>query len=67
MTALALPVTEVECESLRRRASLTVLAHRQVVQARGLLLAADGVAIQAIARLSRWIPMRCAAGAHGSR
>ncbi len=50
VTAPALPVTEVERVALRRMASSTVLAHRQVVQARGLLLAADGVANQEIAR-----------------
>ena len=50
VTAPALPVTEVERVALRRMASSTVLAHRQVVQARGLLLAADGVSNQEIAR-----------------
>ena len=50
MTAPALPVTKTQRVELVRMASSTTLPHRQVVQAKGLLWAADGVANQEIAR-----------------
>ncbi len=50
VTAPALPVTEDERVALRKMASSSVLAHRRVMLARGLLMAADGVANQEIAR-----------------
>src|SRR5271169_2776678 len=50
MTAVALPVSDTERADLERMATSTSLPHRQVVQARGLLLAADGVANEEIAR-----------------
>src|SRR5271170_1441170 len=50
MTAVALPVSDTERADLERIATSTSLPHRQVVQARGLLLAADGVANEEIAR-----------------
>jgi transposase len=43
-------VSDEQRVELRRMAASTALPHRQVVQARGLLLAADGVANQEIAR-----------------
>jgi transposase len=49
-TAPALPVTDGQRAELTRMARSTVLPHRQVVQARALLLAAGGVANQEIAR-----------------
>jgi transposase len=50
MAALALPVTDEQRAELTRMARSTVLPHRVVVQARGLLLAADGEANERIAR-----------------
>ena len=50
MTAVALPVSDIERADLKRMATSTSLPHRQVVQARGLLWAADGVANEEIAR-----------------
>jgi transposase len=50
MTAAALPVSKTQRADLQRMATSTSLPHRQVVQARGLLLAADGVANEQIAR-----------------
>jgi transposase len=47
-----LPVTEEQRIGLARMASTSTLPHRQVMQARALLLAADGVANEEIARLS---------------
>lgn len=49
-TAPALPVTEMQRVDLQRMAVSSSLPHRQVVQARALLWAADGVANQEIAR-----------------
>jgi transposase len=49
-TAPALPVSDEQRAELTRLAASTVLAHRVVVQARALLLAADGVANEEIAR-----------------
>ena len=48
--APALIVTQSDRRALQRMASSTVLAHRVVVQASALLLAADGVANEQIAR-----------------
>jgi transposase len=50
MTAPALPVTKTQRVELVRMASSTTLPHRQVVQAKALLWAAQGVANQEIAR-----------------
>jgi transposase len=50
--APALPVTEEQWSELNRMASSTALPHRKVVQARALLLAADGVSNEEIARRS---------------
>ena len=50
MTAAALPATDEQRAVLERMASSTSLPHRQVVQARGLLLACAGVANEEIAR-----------------
>ena len=50
MSAPALPVTKTQRVELVRMASSTTLPHRQVVQAKALLWAADGVANQEIAR-----------------
>jgi transposase len=50
--AEALPVTDSQRAELARMAASTVLPHRQVVQARALLWAADGVANEEIARRS---------------
>lgn len=50
MVAAALDVSESDREALERMARSSVLPHRQVRQARGLLLAADGMANEAIAR-----------------
>src|SRR5271156_2139247 len=51
MTAAALPVSDAQRAELERMAASTSLPHRQVVQARGLLLwASDGVANEEIAR-----------------
>jgi transposase len=49
-TAAALPVSADERSALVRMSRSTSLPHRAVVQARGLLWAADGVANQEIAR-----------------
>src|SRR5512140_2756146 len=48
--AAALPVTGEQRAELMRMANSSVLPHRRVVQARALLLAADGVANEQIAR-----------------
>jgi transposase len=53
MTAAALPVTDEQRAVLERVAASTSLPHRQVVQARGLLLACDGVSNEEIARQCR--------------
>ena len=50
MVAPALPVSAEQRVELSRMAGSTVLPHRQVVQARALLMAADGVANEQIAR-----------------
>ena len=50
VTAPALPVSGAQRVELERMASSTGLPHRQVVQAKALLWAADGVANQEIAR-----------------
>jgi transposase len=50
MAAPALPVSVEQRVDLARMARSTVLPHRVVAQARGLLLAADGVANEQIAR-----------------
>ena len=50
MTAAALPVSDSQRADLVRMAASTSLPHRTVVQARGLLLACDGVANEEIAR-----------------
>jgi DNA-binding CsgD family transcriptional regulator len=50
MTAPALSLTAAQHAELTRRAAASSLPHRQVVQAKALLLAADGVANQQIAR-----------------
>ena len=49
-TAPALPVSAEQRAELMRMSRSTVLEHRKVVQARGLLMAADGVANEEIAR-----------------
>jgi transposase len=50
MTAPALPVTDEQRAELKRIAASSTLPHRQVVQAKALLWAADGEANQEIAR-----------------
>ncbi len=50
MIAPPLVVTAVQRDALEVMARSSVLPHRQVIQARGLLLAADGVANEEIAR-----------------
>jgi transposase len=50
MTAPALPVNAEQRAELTRMSRSTVLPHRTVVQARALLMAADGVANEQIAR-----------------
>jgi transposase len=50
VTAPALPATGAQRVELQRMATSTRLPHRQVVQAKALLWAADGVANQEIAR-----------------
>src|SRR5688572_25408290 len=50
MTAPALALSDEQRAELSRMARSSGLPHRQVVQARGLLLAADGVANEQIAR-----------------
>lgn len=50
MVAAALPVTDDQRRELDRMAASSVLPHRQVVQARALVWAADGVANEEIAR-----------------
>ncbi|UGQ56170.1 IS630 family transposase [Rhodococcus pyridinivorans] len=50
MTAAAMPATDTQRVELARMAASTSLPHRQVLQARGLLLACDGVANEEIAR-----------------
>jgi transposase len=50
MTAAAMPVSVSQRAELERMAVSTLLLHRQVVQARGLLWASDGVANEEIAR-----------------
>lgn len=52
MVAAALPMTEEQRVALARIAASSALPHRQVVQARALLWAADGVANEEIARRS---------------
>ena len=53
MVAAALTVTGDQRVELSRVASSSVLPHRQVMQARALLWAADGIANEEIARRSR--------------
>ena len=53
MVASALPVTDEQRMDLGRVAGSSVLPHRQVLQARASLWAADGVANEEIARRSR--------------
>ncbi|MDR3654987.1 MAG: helix-turn-helix domain-containing protein, partial [Mycobacterium sp.] len=50
MTAAALPVGDAQRAELQRMAASRSLPHRQVVLARGLLWASDGVANEEIAR-----------------
>lgn len=50
MTAPALTVTATQRAELERMAASTTLPHRRVVQAKALLLAADGLANEQIAR-----------------
>ncbi len=50
MTAPALSLTATQPVELMRMAASSSLPHRQVVQAKALLWAADGVANQEIAR-----------------
>lgn len=50
MTAPALPVSAEQRDELTRMARSTTLPHRKVVQARALLMAADGLANEQIAR-----------------
>ncbi len=50
MAAPPLPISVEDRDALEVMARSTVLPHRQVVQAKGLLLAADGVANEEIAR-----------------
>src|SRR5258707_15463215 len=52
ITAVALVMSEARRAELARMAASTVLPHRQVVQARALLWAGDGVANEEIARRS---------------
>jgi transposase len=52
ITAAPLPLTESDRAALHRIAGSTSLPHRKVVQARALLLAADGVPNEEIARRS---------------
>ena len=71
--APALPVTEEQRVELSRMARSTVLPHRKVMQAKALLLAADGVANQEIARqvdvdsdtVRRWRSRFASVGAEG--
>jgi len=56
LAAPALPVTPSERQKLERMAVSTSLPHRKVVQAQALLLAADGVANEEIARRCRVAP-----------
>jgi transposase len=50
MVAAALPVTQEQRIELARMAGSSVLPHRQVIQAKALLWAADGLANEEIAR-----------------
>jgi transposase len=52
-TAAPLPVTAAQRQTLERIVGSTSLPHRQVIQARALLWAADGVGNEEIARRSR--------------
>lgn len=52
MTAAALPVSDTQRAELERMAASTSLPHRQVVQARALLWASEGVPNEEIARRS---------------
>jgi transposase len=56
MVAAAMPVTDAQRAELERMAVATSLPHRQVVQARALLQAADGVANEEIARRVGVVP-----------
>ena len=56
MVAAALVVSDEDRVVLERWARSTVEPHRRVVQARGLLLAADGVANEEIARRCETTP-----------
>ena len=66
VTAPALPVTDAQRVELTRMAGSTALPHRQVVQAKALLWAAEGVANQEIARRCEVDRMRCGGGGPGS-
>lgn len=66
VTAAPLVVSEEQRAELTRMAASSVLAHRQVVQARALLWAADGVANEEIARVVGWTRTRCADGGNAS-
>ena len=50
MTAVALPVSDAQRAELERMAASTSLPHRQVIQARGLLWACEGIANDEIGR-----------------
>lgn len=52
MTAVAMPVTDEQRAQLERMATSTSLPHRQVVQAKALLWASEGMANEEIARRS---------------
>jgi len=56
MTAPAMPLTAIQRAELMRMAASSSLPHRQVVQAKALLLAAGGVANQQIARRCQAAP-----------
>jgi transposase len=73
VTAPALSVSAEQRAELTRMSRSTVLAHRKVVQARALLMAADGVANEVIARrcavdsdtVRRWRSRFAQTGAQG--
>jgi hypothetical protein len=67
LAAPALPLTRAQRQKLKRMAVSTSLLHRKVVQAQALLLAADGVANEEIARCCYAAPDSCVHGGRGSR
>jgi len=75
MTAPALPVSAEQRIELRKMARSTGSPHRKVVQARALLMAADGIANEQIARscavdsdtVRRWRARFARTGAEGVR